>query len=60
MNFALMTRNPVLKTRNCALKMMNFAEDPEVDTQNLVVRDSTLWNQRFGNCMVFKTMNFAI
>jgi len=24
---------------------------PSVDTANLVVRDSVLWNQRFGNCM---------
>ena len=24
---------------------------PAVETANLLVRDSVLWNQRFGNCM---------
>ena len=35
---------------------------PAVDTANLLVRDSVLWNQRFGNCMEigFELFNAAI
>ncbi len=35
---------------------------PSVDTANLLVRDSVLWNQRFGNCMEigFELFNAAI